>query len=59
MRISDKEYHKLMEYKKQVVSGHILTIDGLRFICEACNMDPEKIGLHMLETLARLEGVKE
>ncbi len=59
MQISKKEYHKLIEYKKQVVSGHILTVEGLRFICNAYNMDPEKIGLHMLETLARLDGVKE
>ena len=59
MQISKKEYHKLIEYRKQVTSGHILTVEGLRFICNAYNMDPEKIGLHMLETLARLDGGKE
>lgn len=58
MTISKKEYNMLLQYKKQVASGSVLTVQGLRFICEACNMDPEKIGLHMLETLARLEGVK-
>lgn len=58
MTISKKEYNDLLKYKKAVVSGSVLTLDGLRFICEAFGKDPEKIGLHMLETLARLESEK-
>ena len=56
MNVSKKEYNNLIEYRKQVVSGSVLTLDGLRFICEAYSKDPYKIGLHMLETLARLES---
>ena len=33
-------------------SGRLLTPDGLRFICEACNYEPEAIGKHLLEVLA-------
>lgn len=32
-------------------SGRLLTPDGLRFICEAHNYDPEAIGRHFLELL--------
>lgn len=58
MTISKKEYNDLLKYKKAVVSGSVLTLDGLRFICEAFGKDPEKIGLHFLETLAKLESEK-
>lgn len=34
--------------------GHILTPDGLRFICEANNYDAESIGNHFLEVLSRI-----
>ena len=34
--------------------GRILTPDGLRFICEACNYDPEAIGKYFLELLPRI-----
>ena len=39
----------------------ILTPDGLRVICAGLDNDPEKIGIHMLETQARFrnEGVTE
>lgn len=35
-------------------SGRILTPDGLRLICAACNYDAEAIGKQMLETLAKI-----
>ena len=35
-------------------NGRILTPDGLRFICEANNYDPEAIGRHFLEVLAKM-----
>ena len=35
-------------------NGRLLTPDGLRFICEANNYDPEAIGQHFLEVLAKI-----
>lgn len=35
-------------------NGRLLTPDGLRFICEANNYDPEAVGKHLLEALAKL-----
>jgi len=35
-------------------NGRLLTPDGLRFICEANNYDPEAIGRHLLEVLAKM-----
>ena len=37
-------------------NGRLLTPDGLRFICEANSYDPEAIGRHFLETLARINS---
>lgn len=34
--------------------GRILTPEGLRFVCEANDYDPEKIGRHFLEVLGRM-----
>ena len=48
---------KLEDYQqlcRDRTNGRILTPDGLRFICEALNYDPEAIGNQMLENLARL-----
>lgn len=53
MTISKNEYNKLMEYKRLIENGHVLTPDGLRFVCSAYRYDAYKIGMHMLETLAR------
>ena len=40
-------------------NGRVLTPDGLRLICAAYENDPEKIGIHMLEMLAKFrnEGI--
>ena len=35
-------------------NGRLLTPDGLRFICEANNYDPEGIGRHFPEVLAKI-----
>ena len=35
-------------------NGRLLTPDGLRFICEANGYDPEAIGRHFLELLAKM-----
>ena len=37
-------------------NGRILTPDGFRLICEAYKNDPEAIGKHILETLARIQN---
>ena len=54
----DKLTQKQIEDYKQMCfdrnNGRILTPDGLRFICEANNYDPEAIGRHFLEVLAHL-----
>ena len=41
--------------------GRILTPDGLRLVCAGLDNDPEKIGIHMLEMLAKFrnEGIVE
>ena len=53
-----QQYHK---YQIDRLYGRILTPDGLRLICAALDYDPEKIGKHMLEMLAkfRSEGIIE
>lgn len=37
-------------------NGRILTPDGLRLICEGYKNDPESIGKHTLEALARMQN---
>lgn len=37
-------------------NGRILTLDGIRFICESYKDDPKAIGMHMLETLVRIQS---
>ena len=48
-----EEYQKLLDDKEH---GRILTPDGLRLICSACNYDPTEIGKIMLENLANLQA---
>ena len=48
------ELARLREYQRLERQGRLLTPEGLRLICEANGMDPEKIGKHMLEVLARI-----
>lgn len=48
-----EEYRQLC-YDKN--NGRILTPDGLRLICDGLNRDPEAIGKHFLEVLAKLES---
>lgn len=39
-------------------NGQLLTPDGLRFICEAYQLNSEAIGKHMLEMYAKFKGEK-
>jgi beta-galactosidase GanA len=55
-QISNKEYEEYQKYLRDKNNGRILNPDGLQFICAANDYDPEKIGRHMLEVLARLQN---
>lgn len=54
--ISKKELEDYQQLCKDRNSGRILTPDGLRLICEAYKNDPEAIGKHILEILARMQN---
>ena len=60
-QISNKEYEKYQQYQTDKLHGRILTPDGPRVICASLDNDPEKIGIHMLEMLAKFrnEGIVE
>ena len=55
-QISNKEYEKYQQYQTDKLHGRILTPDGLRVICAGLDNDPEKIGIHMLEMLAKFKN---
>ena len=54
--MTNKQLVLLRQYQRAEREGRILTPSGLRMICEACGMDPTRIGRHMLEVLARMEN---
>ena len=56
--ISKKELEDYRQLCKERDNGRILTPDGLRVICEGLNRNPEAIGKHMLEVLARIQTGK-
>ncbi len=58
-QIKNAEYEEFQKYLHDKNNGCILTPDGLRFICQANDYDPEKIGRPMLEVLARQQGGQE
>lgn len=53
-QVSNKEYEQYQEYLSLRSKGKILTPDGLRFICQAHDYDPEAIGRHFLELLPKI-----
>ncbi len=55
-RITNKEYESYQKYQRSQLQGRILTPDGLRLICAGLDNDPEKIGKHMLEMLAKFRS---
>jgi hypothetical protein len=55
-KITNKQYEEYRRLKDDKEHGRILTPDGLRFICSACNYDPTEIGKVMLENLAKLQA---
>ena len=55
-QITNKEYELYQEYQRNKLYGRVLTPDGLRLICAGLDNDPEKIGIHMLEMLAKFRS---
>ena len=53
-QITNKEYENYIKVKKAERDGILLKPDALRMICEAYHNDPEKIGRHFLEVLAKM-----
>lgn len=54
--ITKKQLENYEQLCRDRNNGRLLTPDGLRFICEVNNYDPETIVLHFLETLARINS---
>ena len=52
--ITNKQYQEFKQYQEDKLHGRILTPDGLKMICAANDYDPEKIGQHFLDMLAKL-----
>ena len=50
-QITNKEYIEYERYKQDKIKGRILNADGIRFICQALDYDPQKIGEYFLEKL--------
>ena len=60
--VENKNLPCLLSYHDEPkMHGRILTPDGLRVVCAGLDNDPEKIGKHMLEMLAKFrnEGIVE
>lgn len=53
-RMTQKEIDDYERLCHDRLYGRLLTPDGLRLICESCNYDPEAIGSHFLEVLAKI-----
>ena len=52
--ITKKQLEEYEQLRRDRDNGCLLTPDGLHFICEANNYDPEAIGRHFLEVLAKM-----
>lgn len=54
-KLTKKQIEEYNQFCYERDHGRLLTPDGLRFICEACNMDPMAIGTHVLECLSHMQ----
>lgn len=52
--ITKEQLEEYEQLRRDRDNGRLLTPDGLRFICEANNYNPEAIGRHFLEVLAKM-----
>ena len=55
-QITNKEYEKYQQYQTDKLHGQIRTTHGLHVICAGLDNDPEKIGIHILEMLAKIRN---
>ena len=55
-QLTNKEYEKYRRYQNDKWEGRVLTPDGLRVVCSSFDNDPEKIGIYMLEMLAKFRN---
>ena len=56
--ITKKQLEEYEQLHRDRDNGRLLTSDGLRFICEANNLDPEAIGKHILEVYGKFKSEK-
>jgi len=52
--MTKKEQIEYGRLKRDIEHGRLLTPDGLRMICSACEYDATKIGQYFLELLGRI-----
>jgi len=52
--MTKKEQAEYGRLKRDIEHGRLLTPDGLRMICSACEYDATKIGQYFLELLGRM-----
>jgi hypothetical protein len=55
-KLTNKQYEEYQRLCHARDHGQMLTPDGLRLICAGFDYDPEKIGKHMLEMLAKFRN---
>lgn len=55
-KLTDQQYEEYQRLCYTRDHGRILTPDGLRVVCAGFDNDPEAIGKHMLETLAKFQA---
>ena len=53
--MTKKQFTDYEKYRRDKNNGRILSMDCLRFICEANDYDPEKIGEYFLELLPKMD----
>ena len=55
-QITNKEYERYQEYLRAQLHGQLLTPSGLRIVCAGFDYDLVKIGIHVLEMLAKFRS---
>jgi ribosomal protein S18 acetylase RimI-like enzyme len=55
-QLTDKQYDEYQRLCYAREHGYILTPDNLRFICEANEKDPERIGEQILQIMGRMQN---
>lgn len=56
--ITKKQLEEYEQFCRDRDNGRLLAPDGLRFICEVSNLDPEIIGMHILEIYGKFKVEK-